>query len=293
VKKLAIALAIVLLSGLQTGRSQAWETQVHITVEAFVDANCNGIFDRMDYGSMDCHNIAYFAVTDEDFNILARGSTLHSDNGRMWAYFSLNECSLGYPLPEKVYLVLEDYPPRYGLCPNSPPWREIPVNSGDDTNAHERFGFNSRVATYTPTPTATPTETSTPTITPTFTPTPTSTTAPTATSTPTPTVTATPTITPTPTKPPPSPIYLPLILKGQTDDLLFADDGSLPPLPFKLKNPYGIPRPLDPCLTPTPGPTPTELPNWCTLTTVPTPALKGTPDAKSLLWTQSRSACGR
>lgn len=288
-RKLAIALAIVLLSGPRAGRGQAWETQVHITVEAWVDANCNGIWDSSDFGAMDCYNIAFFAVTDEQGNILARRSTLHSDNGRMWAYFSLNECSLGYPMPKKIYLVLEQGPPGYGLCLNSPRWREIPVRSGDDTSRHERFGFNSRMPTETPTPTMTPTETSTPTMTPTAsptsTPTPTSTTVPTATSTSTPTATATPTVTatPTPTKPPPSRIYLPLILKGRTDDSLFEDGGLLPPLPFKLKNPYGIPRPLNPCLTPTPGPTPTELPNWCTLTTVPTSTPEGTPDAKSLL----------
>ena len=271
-KKLAIALAIVLLSGLRMGHGQAWETQVHITVEAFVDMNCNGNFDRMDYSVMDCYNIAYFAVTDEQGNILARRSTLHSDNGRMWTYFSLNECSLGYPMPEKIYLVLEKQPEGYGLCPNSPRFREIPVESGDHTS-WQKFGFNSQI------PTETPTTTMTPTTTPTFTPTPTSTTVPTATSTSTPTVTATP----TPTKPPPPRLYLPLILKGEADDLLFEDDGLLPPLPFKLKNPYGIPRPLNPCLTPTPGPTPTELPNWCTLTTVPTSTPEGTPDAKSLL----------
>ncbi|MFQ6057415.1 MAG: hypothetical protein ACE5MB_00850 [Anaerolineae bacterium] len=298
-KKLSIALAMVLLSGLETGRSQAWETQVNITVEAFVDVNCNNNFDSMDYSAMDCYNIAYFAVTDEQGNILARRSTLHSDNGRMWAYFFLNECSLGYPMPKKVYLVLEQRPPGYGDCANSPPWREIPVRSGDNTSWHEKFGFNSRAATETPTPTVTPTETSTPTMTPTgtstptmtptaaptSTPTSTSTTVPTTTSTSTPTATATLTVTATPTKPPPSLIYLPLVLRDKTEGLLSGDGHTLPPLPFRLKNPYHIPRPAHPCRTPTPGPTPTPLPNWCTLTPAPSPTPGGTPKAKVLsLW---------
>jgi len=140
------------------------ERRVHITVNAFVDTNCNGQLDSVDEPARDCSLYLHFALTTPAGCLIpnANGqdnpqSTIYSINGHAWAEFDVI-------VPSDVdTLVLEllaaeggRYP--YVLCPNSPGRRQISLPPGD-FSAEARFGIRRYIPSRdagTPIPTATP-----------------------------------------------------------------------------------------------------------------------------------------